>query len=192
MLLDQNDRVVYAALLVGFVLIWLFIRHRGALGRVLQSLMTWAMIFTAVLAAVGLWQELQGGFSQRAMVIGTGHVDLPRSFDGHYYALLEVNGTPVRFVVDTGASSIVLSRQDAEAAGLSDENLQFFDTARTANGLVDTAPVTLDSLSLGPFTDRRVRAYVNGGEMRGSLLGMTYLNRYDRIEITEGRMRLER
>ncbi len=62
----------------------------------------------------------------------------------------------------------------------------------TANGPVQTAPVELARMSLGPFSDTDVRAYVNDGEMEQSLLGMTYLQRFDRLEISGGEMILER
>lgn len=55
-----------------------------------------------------------------------------------------------------------------------------------------TASVRLDSLRIGPIEDRRVRAFVNGGAMDGSLLGMTYLQRFARVEIEGGRMVLHR
>ena len=118
-----------------------------------------------------------------------GRIELPRAPDGHYYATLEVNGTPLRFVIDTGATSMVISQADAVRAGLRRDDLLFFSEAMTANGTVRTAPVSLDTVAIGPFVDRDVRAYVNGGEMDESLLGMSYLDRFDRLEITGGTMR---
>jgi aspartyl protease family protein len=77
-------------------------------------------------------------------------------------------------------------------AGIDFDKLVFSGRAYTANGMVDTAPVTLDTVQLGPVTETDVRAVVNGTDMQDSLLGMTYLRRFDRLEISNGRMVLER
>jgi len=98
----------------------------------------------------------------------------------------------VRFVVDTGASSIVLLERDAEAAGIDLSRLRYTGTAMTANGAVRTARVVLDEIGLEGMEDRRVTAFVNEGEMAESLLGMSYLQRFDRLEISGGRLILER
>jgi clan AA aspartic protease (TIGR02281 family) len=70
--------------------------------------------------------------------------------------------------------------------------LIFVGTANTANGTVRTAPVWLASVSLGGMTDTDVRAVVNEGQMDGSLLGMTYLGLFGRIEIADGKLILSR
>ncbi|MEM6388759.1 MAG: TIGR02281 family clan AA aspartic protease, partial [Pseudomonadota bacterium] len=102
---------------------------------------------------------------------------------GHFHATLEINGVPVRMVVDTGASELVLTQEDARRVGLEPENLAFTGRAFTANGPVETAPVRLDTVVLGGLETRGVRAVVNGGEMFDSLLGMSYLSQFESIEI---------
>ncbi|EBA09763.1 retropepsin-like aspartic protease family protein [Sagittula stellata] len=190
---DQTGHTIFLGLLAFATLAWFWLNHRRTPGRGLQSLMGWALLFVGILAAAGLWQDVRGGLDQRQAVFsGDGRIEIPRGFDGHYYVTLEVNGSPTRFVVDTGASGMVLTKIAAEEAGLHPDDLAFYDMAQTANGTVKTAPVTLDSVSLGPFMDRGVRAYVNDGQMMDSLLGMDYLSRFDRLEISGGRMVLER
>ena len=105
---------------------------------------------------------------------------------------LEVNGTPLRFIVDTGASDIVLSAEDAARAGLDTDRLAFVGVARTANGTVSTARVWLDEVRLGEMVDSSVPALVNGGEMSGSLLGMAYLNRFSEVRFGGGTVTLVR
>ncbi|MGB0439794.1 MAG: retropepsin-like aspartic protease family protein, partial [Paracoccaceae bacterium] len=73
-----------------------------------------------------------------------------------------------------------------------ERDLAFFGEAMTANGMVRTAPVLLDRVALGPFQDSNLPASVNAGEMRQSLLGMSYLQRFDRLEISNNRLVLER
>ena len=106
--------------------------------------------------------------------------------------VLQVNGTPVQFVVDTGATDIVLSQKDAERVGIETDSLPYLGTANTANGRVQTARVRLEEVALGDIRDTNVAAVVNGGEMQGSLLGMAYLNRFAEVTFGGGKMILTR
>ncbi|MEZ5885212.1 MAG: TIGR02281 family clan AA aspartic protease, partial [Paracoccaceae bacterium] len=128
----------------------------------------------------------------RQEVLEDGRIVAPLAPDGHYYLTAEINGTKVRFMVDTGASDIVLTRQDAAHVGLNPDGLSYFGQARTANGTVATAPVVLNSLDLGPIHDENLRAVVNGGEMDQSLMGMAYLTRFARVELSRDQLILER
>jgi aspartyl protease family protein len=187
------ESLVYLSLLGTALVFMVFVRGRQSLGKGLQHLAIWALIFLGALAAVGLWSDIRSTVMPRQSVFESeGRIVLPRAPDGHYYATLDVNGVPTRFVVDTGATTMVLGREDAARAGLATDDLPFFSEARTANGIVRTAPVRLDSVRFGPFEDRGVPAHVNGGEMAGSLLGMSYLQQFDRLSIEDGQMVLER
>jgi aspartyl protease family protein len=124
-------------------------------------------------------------------VTDLGAVELLRAEDGHYYPTLMINGTRIRFVADTGATNIVLSKEDAIRLGFDPENLMYTGEAMTANGLVRTARVTLDQIEFGPFRDEGLSAFVNDGEMDGSLLGMDYLCLF-RVEIAGDKMVLSR
>jgi aspartyl protease family protein len=98
----------------------------------------------------------------------------------------------VEFLVDTGASEVVLSTQDARRAGFDPEKLAYLGRASTANGIVQTASVRVDELALGEIRDRNLRVSVTRGEMDKSLLGMTYLQRWSSIEIRNGALVLTR
>jgi len=115
-------------------------------------------------------------------------VTLRRSFDGHFYSDVEVDGTPVRFVVDTGATIVILTRDDARKIGLDPDALEYSGRARTANGEVRMAPVTLEQMTLSGVTMTNVRAAVNGGRLDTSLLGMSFLRRFDGVEMRDNRM----
>jgi len=185
-------RLVYLSILGSVLVLWFVVQGRESLGKLLQHAALWGLIFLGAIAVVGLWQDIRQTVRPTQSVISDARIELPRAPDGHYYVTAEVNGTPLRFVVDTGASQIVLSRRDAAAAGIDTGALIFTGRARTANGTVRTAPVRLDSLAIGPFEDRDVRAVVNAGEMDGSLLGMDYLRRFSSVEITGERLVLTR
>lgn len=159
----------------------------------LRNAMVWVLIFGGVMYGAGVWDDVSYRFgSQQARFTDGGRIEVPRGRDGHYSLTLQINGVDVDFLVDTGASQMVLTLQDAARVGLDPEKLAFIGTAFTANGAVRTAPVRLDTVELGGIRDTRVRASVNGGEMSGSLLGMSYLNRFESIEIRGDRLILTR
>lgn len=189
----DTANLIYLVVLGCAVMLWFFAANRNSLGRTLQQAALWGLIFIGVIAAIGLWDDIRGTVTPMQSVSRDGgRIELPRAGDGHYYMTAEVNGAQVRFVVDTGASDIVLSRKDAIAAGLHPDDLPFIGQANTANGVVRTAPVRLDSLTIGGVTEHGLRAVVNEGDLDTSLLGMRYLQRFSTMRIADGKLVLER
>ncbi len=158
-----------------------------------QQALIWVLIFLAAIIIFGFKEQLQRQlFPSQGVMISDDTISLTRARDGHFYADMLVNGVAVEFVIDTGASDIVLATQDAEKAGISLDQLMYLGTAETANGEVRTAQVTLDTLEFSGMHDRNVRVYVSEGQMSISLLGMAYLRRFDRIEIIGDTLLLHR
>ena len=189
----DSARLLYLALLGGAVVMWFFAQNRNSLGKLTQQALVWGLIFIGVIAAVGLWGDIRNTVTPgMATVTGDNQIELSRAMDGHYYLTAQVNGAPVSFVVDTGATGIVLTLDDARAAGIDTSNLAYVGRALTANGEVRTAPVVLETISVGPLNDSRIRATVNEGEMEQSLLGMDYLQRFSSVEISGGKLILTR
>jgi aspartyl protease family protein len=189
---DDFGRLVYLVLLLVAVGGWMIAAGRGRIGKMAQQAAVWGFIFLGAIASIGLWTDIRSDVAPRAAVLEDGRIEIPRGPDGHYHLTLRLNGTPVAFIVDTGASDLVLSRRDAERIGLDPARLAFTGQAMTANGTVRTAGARIDTVELGGVTERNVRASVTDGEMVGSLLGMRYLDRFARIEISGNRMLLER
>ncbi|NIZ60749.1 TIGR02281 family clan AA aspartic protease [Sedimentitalea sp. CY04] len=186
-------RVIYLVLLLAVVGSWVFVQNRQGLGKTVQQLAIWAFIFLGVIAGYGLWDDIRSTVQPRQSVVsGTGQIEVPRSSDGHYYLTLDVNTVPITFLVDTGATAVVLNAKDARRAGIDPDDLAYLGRANTANGEVRTAQVWLDSVSLGSATDTNFRAWVNQGELDQSLLGMSYLQRWSSIEIRRGSLVLTR
>jgi len=190
---DDTGRLIYLALLGLGIGGWFFLQGREGIGKTLQQALIWGFLFLGVVAAYGLWNDVQRATSRDQITqIGAGQIAVPRQPDGHYYLTLVINDAAIRFVVDTGASEMVLTAEDAKRAGLDTTSLGYFGRANTANGVVRTAPVKLNTVTLGDVTDTNVAAVVNEGEMRESLLGMGYLQRWGRIEIANGELILTR
>ncbi len=111
----------------------------------------------------------------RAQITDNGAMSIRSGEDGHFHVEASVNGVPVRFMVDTGASDIVLSLRDAERIGFAVSTLNYSRIYHTANGTVKGAPVKIDSMDVGNIHLRDIFASVNGAEMDQSLLGMSFL-----------------
>lgn len=188
---DQIGYFVYFALLLIFIGSGVFYMTRERLSQNLQYAAIWALIFLGVVVVYGFRDTLERELLGRQSVAG-GTITLPRAEDGHFYMQLQINDTPVRFVVDTGASQIVLTREDAARIGIDPDGLAYLGRAFTANGEVRTARVVLDSVRFGAVTDRNVQAVVNDGDLFESLLGMTYLGRFQDISIRGDQMVLTR
>ncbi len=188
---DNFGTAAFLVLLLIAVGGWMLTANRRQLGRMAQQAAIWAFIFLGTIAAVGLWGDVQNQVAPRASVVGN-RIEVPRGLDGHYHLTLGLNGVPVDFVVDTGASDMVLSTADAQRIGIDPASLAFTGQAVTANGTVKTARIRIPKVEIGGLTETDVPASVTAGQMDGSLLGMSYLQRFARIEISGGRMVLER
>ncbi|MHA6267949.1 TIGR02281 family clan AA aspartic protease [uncultured Aliiroseovarius sp.] len=190
---EDYARIAYLVLLLAAVGGYFVAENRQTLGKNLRQLLIWGLIFLGALAAVGLWQDIRNDLSPRQnLVQETGQIVLPRAYDGHFYATLLMNGQPIDFVLDTGASNIVLTKEDALSAGVKMEALRFFGRAMSANGPVRTAPARIARVELLGIQDYGVEVWVNDGEMPGSLLGNDYLQRFEKIEIQRDKMILTR
>lgn len=184
---DTYARLAYLLLLLVAVGGWVMVEFRQRMGQALRMAMAWGLIFVGMMAGYGLWSDIRSDILPSQMVSASGEIEVPRAEDGHYYLTLEINGNPVVFLADTGASNMVLSREDARSLGIDPESLRYLGEASTANGIVRTARVTLPVVELGPFRNEDFDAFVNDGEMAGSLLGMDYLGQF-RLEIAGNRM----
>ena len=187
----ELPRLIYLLVLGLAVVGWMFTEFRHSLGKTLRSAVAWILIFMGVIAAYGLWEDIRQDVSPRQTVIQDGSaIEVPKGPDGHFHLRLVVNDVPVWFLVDTGASDLVLTMEDAERVGLDPDQLAFIGRAETANGTVRTAPARLDRVEIGTFEFQNIPIAVNGGEMRTSLLGMEFLQLFDRLEIERDRLRL--
>jgi aspartyl protease family protein len=116
-------------------------------------------------------------------------VEVARGNTGDFAVATLVNGARVHMVLDTGASSVVLTRDDAKAAGLPLEVLAYTVNIDTANGRARAAPVTLDRVAVGGLVERSVPALIaQAGQLKTSLLGMSFLNRLQSWEVRGDRL----
>ncbi len=177
--------LAYLLLLLVAVGGWMLVQGRKQIGKMAQQAAAWVLIFVGVLAAIGLWDDIRGTISPRQVVLSAGQIEVPQDRSGHYRITADVNGVATRFIVDTGATDIVLSKEDARAAGIDPDTLVYSSRAQSANGVMALAPVMLDKITLGPVQFTRMRALVADSDLGQSLLGMSYLQHFTKIEISD-------
>ena len=183
----DTAHLIYLVMLGTAVVFWFIVQNRNSLGKVAQQALLWGLIFMGVIAGIGMWDHIkQTVLPRQSVELANGRIVAPLAADGHYYLSAEVNGVPIRFVVDTGATDLV------ERAGYDLDKISFHGSARTANGIIRTAPIRLDSIDIGGIRDENVRAVVNGGELDSSLLGMSYLSRFGTVTFADGKLILTR
>lgn len=187
---DLFGRAIYLGLLLAAVGGWVMVEYRGRMGQAARSAMAWGLIIVGLMAGYGLWNDIRRDVVPTQMENAEG-IEIPQAEDGHYYMTLTVAGQSLRFMADTGATGVVLTREDAARVGIDLDGLVFTGVSSTANGTVRTARIRLPDVRFGPYLDESLGAWVNEGEMDISLLGMDYLRRF-RIEIAGDMMILRR
>ena len=122
-----------------------------------------------------------------ALVAGTDLI-LARAGDGHFYADVQVDGEAARMLVDTGATVVALTGEDAEAMGIVWDQAQVRPVARGASGTVYGVPVTIERMEVGEFEATGVQAVVVPEGLGISLLGQSFLAQIPKVEIDADRM----
>jgi len=120
----------------------------------------------------------------------SGETVLQRHSDGHFYADGVVEGRQFHFLVDTGASIVALTGQDAEAMGLYWDESKLRPIGRGASGTVNGVPVRIEQMEVGGFAARDVQAAIIPDGLDVSLLGQSFLSQIDNVEITGDEMKL--
>ncbi|NWG26858.1 MAG: TIGR02281 family clan AA aspartic protease [Pseudorhodoplanes sp.] len=182
--------VVKVALLV-FIGSSVLVMFRHSFSQALQAVLLWVVVGLALVLAYTYRFELRSVGDRVMAELVPGHaasranvVEIARGRGGSFGVSAQINGASVRMILDTGASAVVLTQEAAKAAGLPLEVLNYNVTVETANGRTRAASVTLDRIGVGGVVERQVPALIaQPGQLRTSLLGMTFLNRLESWEV---------
>lgn len=139
-------------------------------------------------------QQPQGQQARRQAQGGNygGVVELKAGRNGHFYANAELNGRTIGVLVDTGASAVALTYEDAQKAGIYVNDADFTGRSQTANGVGRYAPVMIDQISIGNVVVQNVQGVVLApGRSQVTLLGMSFLSKLRRTEMRDGMLVLE-
>lgn len=178
--------VIYSAAFAVLIGGWVVERFRGQWTRALEAIAIWMAIFLALVGGYAYRFEIAnvanrivGALIPGYAIVGAGgEVTINRSASGAFQLNGTVNGANLSFVLDTGASAVVLTEASAAQAGIRIADLVYSTTVRTANGTTQAAPVTLGRVTIGSITETGVRALVaRSGTLSENLLGMSFLER---------------
>lgn len=197
-----DNRLPQAILLFGIlVFIAAGIVGRGSFGRTARYALIWCVIVVVALVGYTYREELDtvlqrvkaeffpGDAADRQQVEGGAVVIAQEPRSNHFIALALVNNAPIEMLVDTGASVITLTPEDARLAGLLTRRLQYVVEVATANGTAYAAPVVLDRIVIGPIEQRRVSALVaEEGALETSLLGLNFLQQLSSFTFAGGQL----
>ncbi len=182
---DAVQSMIYGALafsLVGSLVLY----YRGRMSTALLGLVAWLSIFGVVTLGYSFRTELAGVANRvmdevlqgREIRSETGQAAAVRSGNGHFAFTGITNGVELRYMFDTGASTVVLRYEDARRIGLNPDKMDYSVAVSTANGKAVTAPASIDALTIGNITQRRVRVLIDKpGALQENLLGMSFLGR---------------
>lgn len=196
----DRDRLIAAFVWALLPLSALLVHLRARPGSSIKAAGTWVVLGAAILAVYSVRFEVQD-LGRRVLtelvpsmsVTGAGGGQVFRADQrGQFVVQATVDGVSVRFLVDTGATDVMLSMADAERLGYERDDLRFVRPYRTANGVVMGANVRLESVSIGDITLEDVAASVNPTPMAQSLLGMSFLGRLSSYEVTRNTLTLRR
>jgi aspartyl protease family protein len=186
----DSPNLGYMVVLLVVISAGLVFGRRFTARETFRNIALWTGVAAVLVLGYTYQDELSGIGSRVAseflpgepVMVGPNTMALTES-DGGFVVFGEANGTRLKFLVDTGASDIVLSPADARRIGLDPASLQFSREYETANGPGLGAPTTLASLSVGPIRLANVAVTVNRADMQSSLLGLAFLKRMKSFEI---------
>ena len=191
MLETEFGKLIYLVLLLFLVGGTILIQLRAKPKKTIKQASVWVLIISTTIVALYIAEKTfktENAFLK--MSEDNNVISIPLQKDGHFHVILLVNGKPLQFIVDTGASEIVLSPKDAKNLGFPIKRLDYSIDAKTANGLARLSPVRLNEVELGNHKVSNLKALINKSNMEVSLLGMSYLNLFKTIKIEESKMLL--
>ncbi|WMT91114.1 TIGR02281 family clan AA aspartic protease [Pelagibacterium sp. H642] len=185
---------------IGTLLASALVGRRHRLGEILSGFLVWLAI-GAVLILVYTYrgdlqrmgQRIVGALQPGVAIVDrqSGNVHISRSFGGSFRVDSVVNGVPVPMIFDTGASAVVLSLRDAQAAGIDTASLNYSVPVQTANGEGRAAPIRLKTIEVGNILRHNIRAFVvEDNALDTSLLGMTFLETLSRYSVSQDSLEL--
>lgn len=192
---DQMMRGIYALLLLVLVTSSLIAR-RLPIGGIVRLGLMWIAIFAVLLGAFKWaqdqgWVAGEGGETPAALPQARTEgqaLRIPVAADGHYWVEGTINGTPVRFLIDSGASVTALSAKAAQAAGLNFDPNAPGVTMMTANGRIEAQTSSVGTLALGPIRASDLPVVISPSFGEVNVIGMNMLSRLSSWGVRDGEM----
>ncbi len=198
--LNESDwqNFAYIALLLAFMAPRLLSREMP-FAKTLQYIALWGFValffvslYTYRYQLIEFKDKIFSAVSPTSPTINkNGQIVIKIAQDGHFYIDTKINNLDVRFMIDTGASDVIISQKEAKRIGVNFEKLNFNKIYQTANGKTSGANIVLDEIWIADRKFEKVNASINKSEMGQSLLGMSFLKRFNKYEFYREELILE-
>jgi aspartyl protease family protein len=194
---DKNMRLIYLTIMAT-ALIFTLVRSGLRIPQLLKYSSAWLGIFCVIFLGYVYQNTLSDVLATLKNHLmpyagkenSDGSVSFIRDQNGHFQIEALVEGKPIRFMVDTGATRTTLTVEDAESLGINTQNLSYDQLTHTANGSVYVAKIRLSDIKIGPIVVLAVRASVIKNMDGCSLLGMSFLEKIKGYKVEEDRLTL--
>ncbi|MES2677110.1 MAG: TIGR02281 family clan AA aspartic protease [Pseudomonadota bacterium] len=188
--------LVYLSLLLAMLVGSIVFKSHLKTSEILKQIVMWLIIILIILVFYSfrydfyqikarVFGEL---FPSKIVQISPQQIAIAIANDGHFYLDMKINSKPIRFMIDTGASDITLSKSDAKKVGIDLNNLSTFRKYQTANGSIISGLAVVDEMEAAGIKFNNVTVSINNNDMGTSLLGMSFLSRFERYEFYQDRL----
>ncbi len=195
--LNQSDwqNITFSSIVIFMLFSSILSRREFSLSKIIKYLLIWAVIIVSAFTLYSyrykfyqLRDHLATEINPSKAVINNNQLIIGLANDGHFYLDVTINNRPVRFMIDTGASDVVLNLADATRVGIDINRLTFNKNYQTANGQAYGAGVKINELMISGVKFKDVYASVNSSDMGVSLLGMSFLKRFEKYEVYQDKL----
>jgi len=182
---DNLSTIIYGCIIVSFTLANLLSSDTRTIFKSLGQFGIWIVIIFIIIGCYGLRYQIKDFYNvamlnlipSKVSIVKEGSVAIAKSNNGHYMLTANINSKPVYFLVDTGATDVSLTLDDARRIGVNTDSLIYDQATSTANGINFGANIIISSISVGDIVINNVRGTVVKQGMDTSLLGMSFLSK---------------
>lgn len=196
--IESNDlpNVIYLSLLIIMLASSVILNSRLKASQLLKQAFWWVIIILVGLVLYSFRHDFSGIknrvagelFPSKVVKMSENQIAISVADDGHFYIDILVNSKPVRFMIDTGASDISMNLSDAKRVGIDIDNISAFRRYQTANGVVINGIAKVDEIDINGIKFYDVNVSVSNRDMGISLLGMSFLKRFEKYEFYQDRL----
>jgi aspartyl protease family protein len=190
---DNSKRLLYFVIVL-IPLIFGISNRNITISQALKSISIWVILFLLLVSIYSYQYEIKN--VGKKIVGNIFPTDIQENQDdsitfyknssGHFNVDAVVGGQLIHFLLDTGATNVVLTREDATRIGVDVDNLNYNIPSSTANGMTWSASIEIEEIRIGSITIENVKAAVSKGGLDTSLLGMSFLSKLKKFEVSKG------
>jgi aspartyl protease family protein len=188
----ETQNIVYSVVLLVFLLMGLVGRKNLKIQTMLKYSVLWFLIIMVIISLYSyrdhfkdFTSRLSSELNPTKAVKKNNQIVIREADDHHYYLTTTINNKKIIFMIDTGASDIVMSIDDAKKIGIDIAKINFNKRYQTANGIVLGGSTKIDKMIIADFEFNDVNISINQARMGKSLMGVSFLKRFKKYEFAD-------